>query len=108
MNDEHKSEEFVPKGVSNRNRGLEVVIEIVESTGDDSGVIYFADDDNTYHPDLFEEVYCHCTFLLGYFHLIGVIFTPWGKIYPFKGKMKLAPFCTVFICNFWRGFSNTM
>ena len=32
---------------------------------------------------------------LGYFHLVGVIFTPWGKIYPFKGKMKSGPFCTV-------------
>lgn len=56
MGKEHRNQTFIPKGVSNRNRGLEAVIEHVESFGDDSGVIYFADDDNTYHPDLFEEV----------------------------------------------------
>ena len=32
---------------------------------------------------------------LGYFHLVGVIFTLWSKIYPSKNKMKWAAFCTV-------------
>ena len=45
-----------PRGVSNRNAGLEFVLGHVQSTGDTSGVIYFADDDNTYSSKLFEEV----------------------------------------------------
>ena len=46
-----------PKGVSNRNAGLEYVLKHVNETADNSGVIYFADDDNTYDPQLFEEGY---------------------------------------------------
>ena len=45
-----------PKGVENRNKGLEWIIKHVQATGDDSGVFYFADDDNTYDIRLFEEV----------------------------------------------------
>ena len=45
-----------PKGVENRNKGLEWVLKHVKETGDDSGVFYFADDDNTYDIRLFEEV----------------------------------------------------
>ncbi len=45
-----------PKGVENRNKGLEWILKHVEETGDDSGVFYFADDDNTYDIRLFEEV----------------------------------------------------
>ena len=40
-----------PRGVANRNLGLEWVIENV-----DDGVVYFADDDNTYDIRLFQEV----------------------------------------------------
>jgi hypothetical protein len=45
-----------PKGVENRNRGLEWILKHAKETGDDSGVFYFADDDNTYDIRLFEEV----------------------------------------------------
>ena len=31
----------------------------------------------------------------GYFHPVGAIFTPWGKIYPFEDKMKWAALCTM-------------
>ena len=40
-----------PRGVSNRNRGLEWL-----RANATSGVFYFADDDNTYDIQLFEEV----------------------------------------------------
>jgi len=39
-----------PRGVSNRNRGLEWL-----RANATSGVFYFADDDNTYDIQLFEE-----------------------------------------------------
>lgn len=45
-----------PKGVENRNKGVEWIIKHVQETGDDSGVFYFADDDNTYDIRLFDEV----------------------------------------------------
>jgi len=45
-----------PKGVANRNKGLEWILKYVQITGDDSGVFYFADDDNVYDLRLFEEV----------------------------------------------------
>ena len=47
---------YRPNGVSNRNAGLEFVLNHVNNTGDNSGVIYFADDDNTYDSNIFEEV----------------------------------------------------
>ena len=47
---------YFPRGVSNRNAGLEFVLRHVQTTVDTSGVIYFADDDNTYSSKLFEEV----------------------------------------------------
>ena len=45
-----------PKGVSNRNAALKWIYQFVQETGDDSGALYFADDDNTYDIRLFEEV----------------------------------------------------
>ena len=46
-----------PKGVENRMKGLEWILNHAKDSGDDSGVFYFADDDNTYDLRLFEEVY---------------------------------------------------
>lgn len=40
-----------PRGVSNRNRGLQWL-----RANATTGVFYFADDDNTYDISLFEEV----------------------------------------------------
>ena len=52
------------RGVSNRNRGLQW---IRENYVDTRGVIYFADDDNTYDLRLFDEVSpCHIAFLFIY------------------------------------------
>ena len=51
-----KDPKFWPKGVENRNKGVEWIVKHVEQTGDDSGVFYFADDDNTYDIRIFEEV----------------------------------------------------
>ena len=42
-----------PKGVANRNLGLKWVLE----HGSNGSVVYFADDDNTYDIQLFEEVF---------------------------------------------------
>ena len=41
-----------PRGVSNRNRALEWIY----LNADDRGVVYFADDDNTYDLRVFQEV----------------------------------------------------
>lgn len=48
---EHKKGPVKPRGVSNRNRGLEWI-----KANASMGVFYFADDDNTYDIRLFEEV----------------------------------------------------
>ena len=45
-----------PKGVSNRIAGLDWIYNYTKIIGDTSGVLYFADDDNTYDIRLFEEV----------------------------------------------------
>ena len=43
---------YFKKGVSNRNKGLEWIMEY----GEDDALAYFADDDNTYDIRLFNEV----------------------------------------------------
>lgn len=50
-----------PRGVSNRNRGLQWI-----RANATRGVFYFADDDNTYDIELFNEVYRlqNCTLML--------------------------------------------
>jgi len=49
----YKMRRVKPRGVSNRNRGLEWLRENAR-LGD--GVLYFADDDNTYDIALFDEI----------------------------------------------------
>lgn len=51
MPDEFKKTKHKPRGVSNRNKGLEWLRGNAKT-----GVFYFADDDNTYDLDLFKEV----------------------------------------------------
>lgn len=53
MPEEYKKKKKGPKprGVSNRNKGLEWV-----RANAKSGVLYFADDDNTYDLEIFSEV----------------------------------------------------
>lgn len=46
-----KTKKAKPRGVSNRNRGLEWLRENATE-----GVFYFADDDNTYDISIFEQV----------------------------------------------------
>ncbi len=48
-----------PSGVENRNNALEWILKKVKETGDDSGVFFFADDDNTYDLRIFEQVNCY-------------------------------------------------
>ena len=43
------------KGASERNRALDFLVENYQNK-DKSGVVYFADDDNTYDSRLFEEI----------------------------------------------------
>ena len=44
-----------PRGVAARNKGIKWIVE----NADDDGVMYFADDDNTYDIRLFYEVSEH-------------------------------------------------
>ena len=55
----HDRKDDFPTGVENRNRALDWILKNVEETGDDSGVLYFADDDNTYDLRIFEQVNCY-------------------------------------------------
>lgn len=48
----YRKNKIKPRGVSNRNRGLEWI-----RANATEGVLYFADDDNTYDLDIFEEVW---------------------------------------------------
>lgn len=52
-----------PRGVSNRNRGLKWV-----RANAPTGVVYFADDDNTYDIELFDEVCYDLLPFSYYFH----------------------------------------
>lgn len=47
----YRKNKVKPRGVSNRNRGLQWI-----RANATDGVLYFADDDNTYDLDIFEEV----------------------------------------------------
>jgi len=47
----YRKNKVKPRGVSNRNRGLDWI-----RANATDGVLYFADDDNTYDLDIFEEV----------------------------------------------------
>lgn len=46
----------VPRGTAQRNLGLHWLRETLSHSADHRGVVYFADDDNTYSLELFEEV----------------------------------------------------
>ena len=52
-----------PRGVIQRNRGLEWIRQELHPN-EHKGVVYFADDDNTYSLQLFEEVQMHEELLL--------------------------------------------
>lgn len=47
----YRKNKVKPRGVSNRNRGLEWI-----RANASEGVLYFADDDNTYDVEIFDEV----------------------------------------------------
>ncbi|CRL06394.1 CLUMA_CG018912, isoform A [Clunio marinus] len=51
MPEEYQKKKGKPRGVSNRNLGLEWTRKHATD-----GAFYFADDDNTYDPELFEEI----------------------------------------------------
>lgn len=47
----YRKNKIKPRGVSNRNRGLDWI-----RANASEGVLYFADDDNTYDLEIFDEV----------------------------------------------------
>lgn len=48
--------ESIPRGTMQRNLALRWLRENINSSSGHKGVVYFADDDNTYSLELFEEV----------------------------------------------------
>lgn len=66
MPDKYKKRKVKPRGVSNRNRGLQWIREHASN-----GVFYFADDDNTYDLRLFEQVRSVSANI--YFNLIKIL-----------------------------------
>lgn len=57
MPEKYKKSKLKPRGVANRNAALDWVRSSCKS-----GVVYFADDDNTYDIRLFEEVFEYALF----------------------------------------------
>ncbi|CAG0899395.1 unnamed protein product, partial [Darwinula stevensoni] len=51
MPEKHRKKKAIPKGVSNRRAGIDWIRKHVED-----GVMYFADDDNSYDRRIFEEM----------------------------------------------------
>lgn len=51
MPEKYRKNKVKPRGVSNRNRALEWL-----RANATEGVLYFADDDNTYDVEIFDEV----------------------------------------------------
>lgn len=58
MPEKYRKRKIKPRGVSNRNRGLAWL-----RANASNGVFYFADDDNTYDLELFQEVSYHLELL---------------------------------------------
>lgn len=69
MPEKFKKAKSKPRGVSNRNKGLEWVRKNAVD-----GVIYFADDDNTYDIQIFEEVSFKFIKIFFYFICMHVIY----------------------------------
>lgn len=79
---EQKKKNFFSKarGVANRNKALEWILQ----NGNENGVFYFADDDNTYDSELFTEV--NIFFTVNY---ANVGRTPLQSLEHFQGKFCL-------------------
>ena len=58
-----------PRGVLQRNKGLEWLRENLRPSTS-NGVVYFADDDNTYDLQLFEQVSLCCYIIVSFLHII--------------------------------------
>lgn len=68
MPKEQQKRKVKARGVSNRNKGLQW---IRQNFVDANGVVYFADDDNTYDLRLFDEVCAPETVSL---HILGTYY----------------------------------
>ena len=97
-----KDEYHLPKGVSNRNKGLEWILKF----GVDDAVVYFADDDNTYDLRLFHEVLDKSNFER-HFAKCGVKRSnPHGKQVPFADDDR--EYITCDVCNYQTLYVNIM
>lgn len=79
-----------PRGVSNRNRGLEWI-----RANASEGVLYFADDDNTYDLDIFDEVRIEAIFNNFIIVCIYFILSP-----TLRHEREIGNYWRALACNF--------
>ena len=85
MPPEQKKRKVKARGVSNRNKGMEW---LRENYVDTRGVVYFADDDNTYDLRLFGEVSTLLHTQYSFMYYLHASIVQFKKIFTWKTSLR--------------------